>query len=46
MSLEEVLPSEEVLWCVMEHVLRIQVGKTTFKLYTELLLPIEKHILL
>ena len=25
MSLEEVLPSEEVLWCVMEHVLRIQV---------------------
>ena len=25
MTLEEVLPSEEVLWCVMEHVLRIQV---------------------
>eukprot|EP00116_Pleurobrachia_bachei_P000505 sb/3460767/ len=26
MSLEEVLPSEDILWCVMEHVLRIQIG--------------------
>ena len=25
MSLEDVLPSEEVLWCTMEHVIRIQV---------------------
>ena len=28
MNLEEVLPCEEVLWCVMEHVLRIQVTST------------------